>query len=338
MSNVDLKSIYSEIIAGYSSFSYNNKICYIKHLTSIDASDIDLKKQQYHEYFLSKGAISYDIKLKEIIDKKLWSLEKDREIEDVKSFILSLENTKSQYTLQKDKKLIDIEIKKYKERLFNLIIEKHNLMGKTAEDFTNKKINEYYVLISLYSNRGFKSNIYTEEQFDELDQKELDQIVKIYNNKLSIFNDINLKKIALMPYFINMLILSNENPYYLFGKPIIELTFYQIDLVQYGKTFKNILQNSKIQPPPELLNNPDKLIEWFDSSQSAEKMINNPNNGESDDKNIVVGGDSIVGATSSDYKNLGVEDNVLNNKLNQELKKKGELGIMDLLKIHDIKV
>ena len=333
-----LKFVYATILQGHSSFLYRKKLVYAKHLNQLENALIDTKRNEYIEYFRSNGAPTSQERLDSIIQDGLWSKEKDHEIDEIKDFIVSLEHSKAQAIIKKEKELLNKEINKHKERLFKLVIEKSNLIGKTANTRAEKKLNEYYILVSLYSDISLTTQLFQEEEFDLLEEIELHTISKLYNEAVSIFNNENLKQIALMPYFFNLYMLAGDNIINLFGKPLISLTAYQIELIQNARNYRNILQNSKIPPPPEYLQNPSKLLEWFERSETANKIAQDMQVEEPSDKKVLEAAKSIVGASKEEIKELGF-DTSRQDKIEAELKKRkeqglaGEIDMMTLLKM-----
>lgn len=337
--DANLKLIYSEIINAYSSFTYKKNIYYIKHLTTIDSAQIDTKRQQYLEYYISRGAITYNEKLAELINKELWDVKKDKQIEDIKEFIINLKHTKTKYTVKRDMDLVNKEIENYNNQLLDLVIQKEKLVGKTAETYADRKINEYYIYVSLFKDKNLKNIYYDHEEFNNLDEQELQDLIKLYNERISNFNDTNLKKISLSPMFMNLLGLAGDNLYNLFGKALIELTFYQLELIQHGKYFRDILRNCKTPPSPELYQSPDKLLEWFIKHENADKIIEqNSNIEEKPGEKVVGAGMSVVGATKSELKEMGYNTSA-QDKIDAELKRrreKGENGELSLQEMHKL--
>lgn len=326
----NLKLIFSEILQGSSQFLHGDNIRYIKHLNNLDISSIDIFRENRYQYALSNGVSKYEDKLNTIISEKLWSKEKEREIEEMQNFLINLRHSKSKYTLDRDKQSIDKEIKMYEEKSFDLILERGKLIGKTAEQYAERKVNEYYLFLSIFKDAALTQRLFTQEDFDELDEYMLIDLLMAYNKRMALFNHLMFKKISLSPIFSNLFHLSDNDPYKFYGKPIIQLTFYQIEIFQHGKQFKYILDNSKIQPPVEIMNNPDKLVEWFDSSNRVDQVVNNQNVAQSSENEIVIGGDSIVGAKPKDYDKFGL-DGSENKKIKQKLQEKGELSWADLM-------
>lgn len=338
MSNVtNLKLIYAQLINGYSFFDFDGKTYYIKHLNYLSSSDIDIQRDRISKTASLRGLKTNADQLKFLIDNKDWSEQNEANIKEYQGFIENLKLTKTKLPLKRDRDLITKEISDWEFKLYRLLREKNQLMGLTVEKYSEKKINEYYIYVTLYVDKSLTTRYFKEEEFNELEQNKLDLIVKMYNENVGVFNSDNLKRISLMPFFMNLLMISDDNPFYFYGKPIIELTFYQLDLFQFGKQFKHILNNSKITPPVEILNDPDKLIEWFSATEAAEKLIGTETEQTiSTNSDNIAGGSSIVGARKEDYETLGIE-NTMNKKLEEQIKTKGELSMMDILKLHDIK-
>lgn len=333
MQNDNLKLIFFSIVRGFSEFYWEKNHFFIKHLNFLDSAAIESKKQNYLDNLKSRGIVSYQEKLDYLISKNFWSKEKDNKIEEIKSFLVNLHHTKKKYAAKKDKLLVQKDIDNYSGQLFDLTLEKNKLMGITAENQAEKKSNEFYIFDSLYKSTDLKEKFYTEKEFDELEEKDILELTKLYNDKMSIFSDINLKKISLMPNFFNIFVLSNDNFVNLFGRPLIEMTFYQIEIIQNARNYHNLLKNSEMQPPPEVLSDYEKLVDWFEVKDNKDKLIKE--NLQDTDQNIEIGGGSVVGMDKKEMEEVGM-DLTLNKKLNEELAKKGQLDYNDFIKLHGI--
>ena len=189
--------------------------------------------------------------------------------------------------------------------------------------------------VSLFKDQSLKEKFFKETDYEDLDNKEIMILIKNYNEVNNRFNDRNLKKMSLAGYFSNIFYLSKDDPYVFYGKPLVELSFYQIELFSYGRYFKNILTNSKVRPPDYLMSDPDKLIEWYEGSKNIDEVLNK-NSKVAQKDNVAT---SIVGATAEDMKRLGLKnDNEgVEIDLNKEAAKKGgKLDMQDLIKLHGL--
>lgn len=323
-----LKLAFIDILKGFSKAYYDSTPLYIKHNTTIDSGNIDYKKVDFELKAKSKGLPTKKEKEDYLIKEKLWSDEKNEKIVKIKNMLIGLKTTKSKLFKKTDIDYINDEISKYEKDLLGLQHELRELMGFTVEDYSIKKINEHYMFVSIFKDANLKESFFSTEQFEDLESIDISKLIKIYNDINNKFDQKKLKKIALSPFYLNLFNISNDNPYFLYGKPVIELTFYQMEIFGFAKYFKNIVSNSKHSPPDDYYNDPEKLIEWLEASKNAENMLEKNDNKKKDSVAT-----SIVGANKEDLAKIGAEKNVVS--LDQLAKKSGgTLSMQDLIKLH----
>lgn len=126
--------------------------------------------------------------------------------------------------------------------------------------------------------------------------------------------------------FLNLFYLSGDNIYHFYGKPIINLTFYQIELFSLASNFKNILSEFGNSIPKNIMNDPDKLLEYVELNRNYKKAFPEDKEGEGG------GGRGIMGATKDDLETLGIQTTA-NDKFSQKLKEKGKLSLKDLMEM-----
>jgi len=326
-----LRILFVDILKGYTIAYYKNNKLYFKHNTSIDSGDIDHLKEEFIQKAKKNGLPTEDQKEEYVIKEKLWSIEKNEEIKKIKSYISNLKQTKSKLFKNDDIANINKQINEENVKLFTLTSERKELLGFTVEDYANKKINEYYMFNCLFKDKGLKYKFFSEEEFDELENKDFSEVFEIYNNINKSFVENNLKKISLSPYYLSLFNLSDDNPYYMYGKCIVDLTFYQMEIFGYARYFKNALSQAKHRPPDEYYEDPNKLVEWLESSKNAEEVLSK-NEGSSNKTEGTIA-TSIVGANKEDLAKIGKDENSIS--LHKEAEKKGgTLTMEDLIKMH----
>lgn len=336
MTNPNLKIVFSEIIKGYSKKNIEGfgPLCF-KHINNQDSAEIDIYNQQFSEKAKSMGLPTEKEQEEYLIKEGLWEESKNKKIAELEKFIGNLKTTKSKLFLKAQIDQLNSEIDKNDAQLKALKHERKDLIGYVLEDYTFKKMNEYYMYVSLFKDDTFKEKFFKEADYEDLDNKEIGVLIKNYNEINNKFNDNNLKRISLAGYFSNMFYLSNDDPFLFYGKPLVELSFYQIELFSYGKYFKSILSNAKTRPPQYLMSDPDALIEWFEGSKNVEETLNK-NTKMSQKDNVAT---SIVGATQEDLKRLGVKTENESTDINlakEASKKGGKLDMQDLIKLHGL--
>jgi hypothetical protein len=325
-----LKLIYTDILRGFTRITTKEfGEVFIKHFTIFDSASIDEFYSLHYDKAIKDGLPSFKSQQEQIIKDGFWSDEKESRLESYEPYIANLKVTRSKVFIKAQKVKIEKDIASATEELNKLRSEKMSLISLTAESFAMKKVNEFYVKEATFKKKDFSTPLLTEENFDELDEVELANLVNAYNSATNHLSPINIKKVAVSSFFLNYFYLCDDNPYTFFGKPLCELTFYQVELFSQGRYFKSVLGDSKTQPPPEYYKDPEKLIDWYESNKSAEGLIN-----KSKDKESTA--TSFVGATKEDLKNLGYDDKSEIVNLEQLSKQKGGLNMQDLIKLHGL--
>ena len=160
----------------------------------------------------------------------------------------------------------------------------------------------------------------------------MEELIGVYNKSTKKFQSGSLKRISVSGFFTNLFYLCDDDPFVFFGKAVVGLTFYQIELFGYGRYYKNLIQNSENQPPEEISKDPEKLVEWFESSKSARETL---------DKSKIEGQEgsatSLVGASKEDLKRLGLDNpNETINLAKKAAEKGGKLTMDDMMKLHGV--
>ena len=316
-----LKIIYSNIISGVSKSS-EVKGLYIKHLSLLDTCDLDVKFKEYLNRAVSEGSVAREDKEKEIIEKGEWTEAKDLQINNLQKSIENSDKTLKLIFGKSDREMIEKSIQKNTEELNKLQQEKSELIGYTAEEFAVRKVNEDYIFYSFFKDAALKTPFFTTYDFDYLPDLEMTGYIALYNKFAEEHSNVSIKKISIRPFFLNSLVLANEDAYKFFGKPISKLTLWQAELFSYGKYFKNLLSEMKTPPTEEMLEDPDKIVELYENSKRAQDLLSKTK------------GDSVsfVGASVKEMNKMGVEGKVVNySKLAKE--KGGKLNMSDMMKI-----
>lgn len=327
----ELRLVYGEIIRG-SSYFYSSKYgeVIVKHLTQHDTELLDVKKLKYKRKAEEKGLPTEDQRVEDLIAEKLWSDKNEKDIKSSQDFISKMEDTKKKMALKSERARVQESIDEEIDKLQKTLIEKNELVGLTSESYSNKKVNDYYVYLSLYKDRDFKEPLFSEEEFDEVSESDLEDIVTHFNKSTKRFEPSSIKRIALSSFFLNNFYLCKDNPFIYFGKPVIDLTYHQADLFSFGRYYKQIMQDMKNPITNEMMDDPDKLTDQYEIEQNKEDVLKE--NGKSGEAS------TIVGATKEDLDALGVSatENIGETvDLNDELAKKGGVMSMeDIMKLH----
>jgi len=326
----ECKKLYRDIIFGYSEVrleSVENKV-FVKHLDEMDSNTTDREYEDYLHEAQESGLKNEKDALDFMIEEGLWSWEQEQNLESLKEELSTLEATKKKLIVKVQQKPIEKRIKPIKQEVYLLSQERNDSIGLTAEGFASKKINEFMVYKAFYKDKELKELLYTEEEFDVLSNTDLAEIMNCFADTYAIFNDDQVKLISVCPFFMNNFSLCGDDAYAYFGKPIIELTNFQISLLNTAKYTKSLMGNSK-SPPEEYYKAPKSLFEWYELNDKSRQVKDGLNQkGEA-------GASTVVGATKQELGAVAQDgEEVID--LNKLAKEKGEISFEDLMDLHGL--
>lgn len=324
-----LKKLYADILKGYSTFLDSTfGPFFVKHLNIIDSSEID-EQYEFHYNQAQKNNIPTEKEKLEYLKKEsLWNELRDKEIFDNENFIKGLIDNKKRSLLKSEVDKLNEEIKSAEIKTNQLKQEKLELIGYTSESFASKKCNEFHIYYSFFKDKDLKLRLFEDiNVFYEVEENDIAYLSFLYNSKFQNFNEKNLKRLALFPFFLNSFMGAGDNIFAFWGKPLSLLTFYQNELNQNGLYFKNLLSECK-DIPNDLLSDPDKLIDWFNLNKNAQGVI-----GKQSEEGRAEGL-GIVGASKDDLKAIGVQDGQTVDLVAESKKLGRPLNMQDFLRLH----
>lgn len=274
ISQKDCRYVYREILQGYTYVSDHN--FYIKHFSEHDLGFIDALYKDCFEECKEKGLPSRKQKIDILKKEGFWDQEVDTHrvflqdaVREGYDFARGLGKTQGQDFLDenvipKEKELEEIEKDFYE------------MIEPVAESYCDKLLNEKYVYNAVFKDKECKTPLYTKEEFDNLSFIEISELVQVYNHHSSKFTELNINKVATQSFFINPFFMSDGDPVKFFGRNIIDLTMYQLNIYSRGNLAKTVLTEGK-EPPQEFfsVNHMDglaKMVDWYDTAYRQVKM------------------------------------------------------------------
>lgn len=318
------KKLYQEIVMGFSVSIYMEKPIFIKHFSEMDNGKQAGQSAVFFNAAKKIGLLEREDKLQLLLKEGFWSIRNETEIEQLQKNISDFEMLIKNLIIKKQigeakQKKAEVELK-----LKELIDEKEECVGFCVEDFVSQKMNELIIFNSFFKNQGLSQQLFSEEEFDNLSQSDISSLVKILNNFYTEFSHNQIKRICACCFFINLFSLSSESVSSFFGTHVTNLTILQINLFSQGRYFKSLIESRKenVTPPSDIVSDPDKMIEWYDSL-STSSIQDHP------DKE---GGTTYVGATKEELQSMVGGGGI---SLEDFAKKKGgSLTMRDFLEMH----
>ena len=331
----DLKSIFVDVSQGHTLLKSDilaDGYGYIKHLTMFDNVETDMIYAECLKIAKEKGLPTNEEQEEYLKEEQLWTEERQMEIDSQKQFIKTASATKSKLYLKSQIEPLAKQIEEAQIKITILENELDDLIGFTAEKYATKRANEIYIQKALYRDKEFQELSISEELFDETSDSVLSTLTKHYNEATKFLNIDNLKRVAISSFFCNYYYLCDDNPQVFYGRPVVDLTFFQSELFAYARYFKGMAQNSKATPPDDIRDNPDKMIEFYEMRGNAEEVMDKIEE-KSGEKS---GATTLVGATNEDLEALGYKKGggKTIDLMDVAGKKGGQLSMDDFIDLH----
>ncbi len=189
-----------------------------------------------------------------------------------------------------------------------------NLIGLTAEHVADQRVQYEYIRLSFYEDRALSRPMFTASDIANLTDQEAETLLFEYIEVMTRFSADNLRRIVIAPFFTNQFFLCSERLEAFFGRPMVDLTIYQTNLLSHGQYFRSILTQNDL--PKEMLNNPDKIEEYVMRSRNMKAIV-----GKAGNHDRV----AIIGATTDDLKAAGLEDG--SDKVRADMRRDVKSGI-----------
>ena len=317
-------SLIGEAFDGYTEASLGDSIVYIKHVNIRDQRYLHKYFEKYKDVALKRGLETEAERIKYVLEEKLWEEKDDMKIASLEGEITNLKNTVNQLLLASQREEYNKIILERAEELYELKKSRSEVVGKTAEDYGTGRSSDELLRFLLFKDKDLKENLYTEEEFAELEGWEIKQLTDLHLDIQSRLADDQIQKAVLRPFFSMYLSLC-EDAYGFYQKPVTELTIYQLRVVLFGRMFFNIFQHTE-DIPDNIRDDPEKLLAYSQSKSSGNT------GGIRDDADSSI----VFGATNQDVKELGGEKAV---SLSEEAKKHGgQLDMTQMMRLagHDV--
>lgn len=314
-----LRKLLSEIIKGYSAFEYEGSTVHIKHFGHEEQSQLE---GQYEEVFqkAKKQGLPTEKEAMEILkEQELWTEKEENELDAQKKYIDNLKDTEKGLIIPSQIESIKKDIEEAEGKYQELNFKRKSLLSETCEGYSKKKNNDYSLYLSFYRNAECNEKFFSEEEFDLLTKRDLNDLLQQYVLATEHLSIRNIKFLAINNMFnIYYNILGAKNIYKFFDKPVYECSFYQLNLLNYAKILNSIIENSE-KMPDVVKKDPDKIFDFAEAQKKNKDIAT-----RTADKQ----GASVVGATKKDMKDMGVSDDLAVSPF-ELAKKKGSLTIED---------
>lgn len=268
----DCRDAYRDVLRGFT--HVEEKGFYIKHFKEIDLGFIENIFKKCSKFAKSQGLSSKKEKLKFLKESSYWSDEEEN------AFVSSSLAVKDGYDFMRKmkdpgqkEKFRTSALKEAETKLEEIQKERYQLLEPTVESYCEREINEHYVYHALYKDEALKTPFFTQEEFDDFSFVELSDVIKAYNHEISKFNEENIRAISVNYFFLNTFFMCDDDPVKFYGKNVLDLTLYQLNLFSRGKFCKSVLVEGR-EPPEQYFeegyeNGLAELVNWYENANNS---------------------------------------------------------------------
>lgn len=300
METTEYRKIFRDIIRGYSETYVRDKKYYIKHLTSIDQVAIDEIRSSYYEKAIDRGIPPMSEILEDLNKDGIWTKKDESEIKRLELFVEQAQKTKSELVLKSQIDKQNESIRETRKKIQELYSKRQELLGANAEDYADKRSNDYYIIKSFYSDKDFNDRVFPEEKdYNDLYVDEISDFVSCYNYTFQMFEELKIQEMILQDFYYIYFPFSDDTVGF-FGNPVCHLTYNQLKLIVYTKIFKNIFENNQ-HIPDKIKKDPQALLDYGSVSNEAKDKIKDQISKDGD-------ATTLFGATAEDYEYAGLEN------------------------------
>ena len=320
-------SLIGEIFDGYSVSTFEGRDVFVKHINIRDQKYIHSYYEKYKNTALSKGIESQEEREAYIKKEELWEESDDVKIVSLTEEIKNLKKTKESIFLPSQKESFQKTIEEKSVELYDLSTKKAEIVGLTAEGYASKRSNDEMLRFCIFKDPDFRKNLHTEDEFSELEVRDVILLNKIMTDTSEKMSEDNIKHAVLRPFF-SMYISNCENPSDFYGKPIVDLSAYQMKVAMYGRVFHSIFQYTE-DIPDNIREDPDKLIAYSESQRNKDSN----KGGLKDDADA----SAVFGATKEDMQTVAKDAKTVS--LSEAAKEAGgKLDMKQMMRLagHDV--
>ena len=189
---------------GFSEFDHSGKPIFIKHFTEIENGMLNKKREAFTIEALEKGLEQREDKLIFLMREKLWDREKEVEIESLKKQVSDANLILQNLIIKKQINETKNKIKSLETKISELEKEKASLLGFCAEDYVEKSFNELFMFEAFFKSEDLKNKYFTREEFDNLDESELMELIKALNLFYQKFSLKEIKRLAACSFLMSL--------------------------------------------------------------------------------------------------------------------------------------
>lgn len=250
---------YREICIGKSEGKFLSKPIFFHHATMFDQFKVSKEKEKEKNWAMGHNLPTKEEAIARAIKSGFWSQEQESNLkmirEDYKNYCQKRGKGKTM-TFDSIRKWHEVE-RMMKSEIESLMAQRHAVLEQNQESYSVNKSFDYEIF--LLSKTVDNSSFFREDEFEDLSPVEIDILRGEYYGSILKFDEYFFKKLAVTPFFYSLFDNCATHPSDFFRKPICDLTFFQTQMLEYGKRFNELLKYC-YGAPDDFFEDPELLV------------------------------------------------------------------------------
>ena len=325
MNDENLADIIAEIFDGVTVLNSSFGPIYVRHFGQLELRRTFSDKKKYLEDAKNRGLMSEKESLERLYKDEMWDEESEKTIEKKKQFVENLNKGLTKIKIPSKREQHKKMIKREMGNLEKLEKDRSLLIGLTAEKYAQKKVNQLFFENLLFEDKDFKKSVFEDLVYSDTEKEyEFNMLQEQFFKRMS---DENISRAALSPFFSPYLSYC-ENVHDMYGKPIRDLSAFELKLLTYARTFLSIFKNATKEIPAHVAKDPELLLDFHESQKNNDNDKGKARHGD--------GGTTYFGANRQDIAQMKSEDENAVDLANEMKKRGGSLNMKEFMDLHGI--
>ena len=234
MPDVNYRSVFKDIVYGFSAVKFSGEELYLKHLSVLDQVDFEEVQKRFFEEARGRGIPTNEEILDRLKEEGTWTKQDDGKILSKEQYLNNLYDTKKGLYLKSEIDRVNGDIIGAEKELNLLRGDKYILMGPTCEKWAESRVTDHYIFSSFFTDKELKTPKFSSDTIGDLRSEELKPIIEMYSESNNLFTDLHVQKLILEDFY-SMYFPFSDNVSNFFDKPLFQLSNNQVRMVVFTK-------------------------------------------------------------------------------------------------------
>lgn len=191
--------------------------------------------------YKNQGALSKKDLLNKKIEEGLWTEEENKKLKSLEDNIQLMFSKRSEAIIETQIDDIDLLIKDYEKKYYDLLNKKESLLKFSAESLSSSPTSEFILYSTFYQDENLQKKYFELDDVINFDDNELIETINCYKNIISLFGLNNIRKLSVNRR-VSDSVKNSINAESFFGIKGLLLTQNQVTLFDNCKYFSSILE------------------------------------------------------------------------------------------------